>query len=90
ETEFDKKFRDSDGICFPHLITSIEEYPAHDNLPHLISRQIEKFESLGKELNDFIRKQYYQYANEPRGTEVDSWKRALEMAVGKKAIPRGG
>jgi hypothetical protein len=49
-------------------------------------RQMKKYESLQGEVSEFIRKHDYQYAHEPRGAESDSWKRALEMVVGKREI----
>jgi hypothetical protein len=52
----------------------------------LIKKQIEKVESLRNEITEFVRKQDFKYYKEPWGPEVDSWKRALEMVVGKKEI----
>ena len=86
ERDFERQFSGSAGICFPHLIIAIEKFPGHENLPLLIERQMTKYESLQGEVSEFIRKHDYQYAHEPRGAESDSWKRALEMVVGKREI----
>lgn len=86
EADFERQFNHSAGICFAHLVETVEKFPQHKNLPLLIKKQTEKFESLRKEVAEFVRKQDFQYADEPRGSEVDSWKRALEMVVGKREI----
>jgi hypothetical protein len=47
---------------------------------------MKKWESLEAELAEFIRKQDYKYAQEVRGAESGSWKRALEMLAGKREV----
>ena len=86
EEDLAKQYRHSAGICFPHLVRAIERYPSHVNLHLLIEKQIEKYEFLRIEIAEFIRKQDYQYTDEPSGPEVNSWRRALEMAVGKREV----
>ncbi|MGQ9694025.1 MAG: DUF6062 family protein [Thermodesulfobacteriota bacterium] len=86
EQEFEEKFSKSAGICFQHLQEAIENFPQHKNWPLLLKRQIEKLEGLQKELAEFVRKKDFQYAHEPRGSESDSWKRALEAVVGRKEV----
>ena len=86
EADFERQFGRSSGICFLHLVAATEEYHRHKNLPLLVEKQIEKFEFLGNEVAEFVRKQDYTYAAEPRGAEADSWKRSLEMVVGKREI----
>lgn len=86
EEDFEDQFSRSSGICFPHLTIAIEKYPEHRNLRLVIQRQMSKWESLQGELADFIRKHDYEHIHEPRGAESDSWKRALEMLVGKREV----
>lgn len=86
EEDFERGFPRSSGICFPHLIIAIEKHPGHRNLGLLIQRQMKKWESLKAEVEEFIRKHDYKYIHEPRGAESDSWKRALEMLVGKREV----
>ena len=86
EEDFGTQFSRSSGICFPHLIIAIEKYPGHRNLRLIIQSQMTKWESLQGELAEFIRKHDYKYIKEPRGAESDSWKRALEMLVGKREV----
>jgi len=88
EEDFERQFSGSSGICFPRLTIAIEKYPGHGNLPLLIERQMKKYESLQAEVAEFIRKHDYKCAQEPRGMEYDSWKRALDlkMVAGKREI----
>jgi len=86
EEDFGNQFSRSPGICFPHLTVALETYPGHRNLAFFLQRQMEKWEALKAELGEFIRKHDYKYIHEPRGAESDSWKRALEMLVGKREI----
>ncbi len=86
ERDFAQAFAESGGICFNHLQEAMEKFSTHKNLSLLIGKQIEIFRSLREELKEFIRKQDYQYRHEPMGSEIDSWKRSLEMMVGKPNI----
>jgi len=86
EEDFAREFARSSGICFFHLNETIKGYPHHKGLPLLIKKQIEKYTFLRGEVAEFVRKQDYQYAAEPSGPEIDSWKRSLEMVVGKREI----
>jgi len=86
EADFERQFNHSSGVCFSHLTQAAEQYPRHKNMPLIIKKQMQKFESLRNEVAEFIRKQDYQYHEEPRGSERDSWKRALEMVAGKREI----
>jgi hypothetical protein len=86
EEDFGREFSRSSGVCFPHLTIAVEKYPGHRNLGMLIQKQMKKWESLKAELEEFIRKHDYKYADEPRGEESDSWMRALEMLAGKREV----
>jgi hypothetical protein len=52
----------------------------------LVEQQIGKFRSLSDELGEFIRKLDYRFSKEPRGSEVDSWKRVIEQFSGKREV----
>jgi len=86
EEDFERQFSRSPGVCFPHLIVAIEKFSGHVNLSLLIQEQMKKYESLRAEVAEFIRKRDFRFAHEPSGPEADSWKRALEMTVGKREI----
>lgn len=84
EADFERRFNHSSGICFPHLVEAIQNYPQHKNLPLLIKKQVEKVDFLRKEVAEFVRKQDYKYAAEPRGPEIDSWKKGAGDDCRKK------
>ncbi len=86
EEAFTQAFRQSSGICVRHLVVMIERFEAHPNLPLLVERQLEKYRSLTDELGEFIRKLDYRFAKEPKGSERDSWRRAIEQFSGHREI----
>ncbi|HSL29823.1 MAG TPA: DUF6062 family protein [Anaerolineales bacterium] len=76
--------RDSQGVCLPHLRQALEQMRDVSVLEKLLGIQREKLESLRAELDEFIRKNDYQFAVEGFGSERDAWLRALAMVLGKK------
>lgn len=74
----------SEGLCLPHLRQALEQIRDASVLERLLSIQQEKLESLRAELDEFIRKNDYQFAAEGFGGERDAWLRAMAMVVGKK------
>ena len=58
----------------------------HSNNPILVEKQLQKYKFLSYELGEYDRKRAYQFSNEPKGSEVDSWKRALEQFAGKREV----
>jgi hypothetical protein len=86
EEAFSKKFKKSSGVCIRHLIKIIQTSDQHPNLLSLVEKQLEKYSSLSEELGEFIRKMDYRFSKEPRGSEVDSWRRVLEQFAGHREI----
>lgn len=81
-TAFDSSF----GLCLPHLDLLIARHPHEENLPALIDAERRKCEALFAELGEYLRKLDYQNRNEPKGAEQDSWRRVVELCVGKSRI----
>jgi len=86
EEEFSHEFEKSSGICIRHLVRIMETFGEHPNLPQLIERQLQKYKFLSYELGEYDRKRAYQFSNEPKGSETDSWKRVIEQFVGKREV----
>jgi len=86
EEEFLKKFKNSFGLCRPHLHLTLSLWEDHPNLPLLIEVHLEKFRNLLGELGEYIRKFDYRYAHEPKGPESDSWIRAVRLFVGGRGL----
>jgi hypothetical protein len=49
----------------------------------LVSRQSQVISRLNGELAEFIRKHDHRFRHEQMRSEKDSWKRAIDMAVGQ-------
>ena len=86
EEAFSQAFEKSSGVCVWHLLEVMETLETHSNLPLLVERQLKKYQSLSDELEEFIRKLDYRFSKEPKGSEVDSWKRVIEQFSGKKEV----
>ena len=86
EEEFSKEFEKSSGICIRHLVRIIQTFGKHPNLPLLIEKQLQKYKFLSYELGEYDRKRAYQFSNEPKGSETNSWKRVLNQFAGRREI----
>jgi hypothetical protein len=86
EEAFSQEFEKSSGICMTHLMHIIQTSGEHPNLSLLVEKQLKKYQFLSEELGEFIRKLDYRFSEEPKGSEVDSWKRVLEQFAGKKGV----
>jgi hypothetical protein len=86
EEEFSQEFEKSSGICIRHLVRIMETFGEHPSLPRLIERQLQKYKFLSYELGEYDRKRAYQFSNEPKGSETDSWRRVIEQFVGKREV----
>jgi hypothetical protein len=79
---FDRSF----GLCLPHLDLLIARYPHEDHLPAILTAERQKCEALHGELGEYLRKLDFENNAEPRGAEQDSWRRVVELCVGKARI----
>jgi hypothetical protein len=83
EPDFQGAYRESSGLCLGHFRKIAARHPHHANLRILAEIQIAKYRSLAEELGEFLRKFDYRFTQEPMGGEADSWRRAIELFVGK-------
>lgn len=83
--DFSTEFKRSAGICFPHMVKAVATFPYHGNLLFLIKTQIEKIQSLRKELSET--KHHSRQAVE--NAEIDFRQRVLEMIAGKQGAFSG-
>ena len=86
EPEFSEAFARSAGLCLPHLAQSQELRRDHPNQGLLLRAHQARWEDLAWELDEFVRKFDYRYADEARGREGSSWSRALETFVGHAGV----
>ncbi len=86
DPEFADGFRLSFGLCLPHLYRAIATGRDQPNLPLLLELQVKKLEALRGELAEYIRRLDYRFMAEPRGEEKTSWRRVVELFVGKREV----
>ncbi len=86
DPEFADGFRVSFGLCLPHLYNAMVTGRDHPNLPLLMELQLQKLKGLRGELGEYIRKLDYRFMAEPRGEEKTSWRRVIELFVGKPEV----
>lgn len=79
-------YRESGGLCLPHLRETLAHAPSTSSSNVLIAAQRSIWQRLHSELTEFIRKNDQRFRDEPFGSERDSWRRALEAISG--APPR--
>ncbi len=77
-----EQFESSPGLCFPHFELAWGLAPAHADRELLLAVQRKAAGSLLDELREHVRKQDHKYADEPRGSERDSWQRAIYLTAG--------
>ncbi len=86
DPEFADGFVVSFGLCLPHLYNTMVTGQEHPNLPLLMELQLKKLGTLRGELGEYIRKLDYRFMAEPRGEEATSWRRVMELFVGKPEV----
>lgn len=82
EPVLSQAFADSVGLCWPHVRRLAAWQPGHENLPAFLKAQRTRLESLQRDLESFIRKLDYRFADEPYGREADAWRRAVSLYAG--------
>ncbi len=75
-------FRRSPGLCVPHLRAVLGRTTDPARFEAIKTIQLEIWQGLIGELDDFIRKQDYRFSHEPKGSERDSWSRAIDLTSG--------
>ncbi len=77
-------FRQSDGLCLPHLKMALRATPSPAHLEKLMTAQTEHWTRLREELETFMRA-YDMNKTAPSdvGAASDSWRRALRLLAGR-------
>lgn len=74
----------SEGLCLPHFRLALRQASDQERLEKLISIQSAIWKKLKDEVQEFIRKNNFQFADEPMGEEGDSWLRAIARVSGER------
>jgi hypothetical protein len=83
-TEMIQALQSSEGLCLPHLRSTLEHMKDPSAIERLLQIHRDKLESLKSELSEFIRKNDYQAVKEGFGSEGDAWLRAIALMVGRR------
>jgi hypothetical protein len=86
EPEFFSAYRNSFGLCLPHLIETIKNCKEKKLIRLLLNTESEKMKNLIKELKEIQCKHDYRFSHEKIGRKGDAWIRAVEKMVGKESI----
>jgi hypothetical protein len=86
EDKFAEGFRQSAGLCLPHLRQAIERRGDTAAKARIIALQQDIWARLQHDLEEFIRKQDYQFANEDMGEEGTSPRRVIEQIAGARGL----
>lgn len=76
-------YRDSFGLCLPHLSKAVAIVEDAGLQGELIQVSRSKMEGLRSELGEFIRKNDYRFTGEAFGPERDAWARAVRLVAGE-------
>jgi hypothetical protein len=82
EDKLQAAFRRSIGLCVPHLRAVLGCATDPTTFAAIKAVQLEIWGKLVGELDEFIRKQDYRFSHEPKGSERDSWSRAIDLTSG--------
>ena len=86
EAEFAAGFERSAGLCLAHLCEAAVIGRDHPNLRGLLTAHEARWSALAEELEEFARKCDYRFATEAVGQEGSSWRRALDVFVGRPGV----
>lgn len=75
-------FSASPGLCFPHFVLTWRLARTRGDRELLLSVQQSASESLLEDLREHVCKHDDKYRHEPKGSEQDSWRRAMFLTTG--------
>ena len=81
-------YRQSDGLCLPHLRKVLARVSDETTYNALIAAQMTVWTDLRAHLAEFIRKKDHRFTGEKIGEEGDSWLRGIEAVSGAQQVRR--
>jgi hypothetical protein len=81
-------YESSDGLCLAHLRFALSDAHHPNATAFLLRVEREKIASLLAEVQEYLRKCDYRFKDEPKGSEQDSWVRALAKFVGTQEVKK--
>jgi len=86
EPEFLLAYRNSFGLCLPHIREISNNCKQKKILEELLNIELAKMKELISELKEIQRKHDYRFSHEGFGKEGNAWIRAIEKMVGKEGV----
>ncbi len=86
DTRMEETFRNSDGLCLRHFQGVLRQIRDGRERDLLVSIQVEHFEALRDDLEQFINQHDYRHIDEEMARERDSWLRAIARLGGEKGV----
>lgn len=77
-------YESSAGLCLEHLRLALGDSRHPQTTEFILKVEREKIAALLAEVKEYLRKCDYRFKDEPKGSEHDSWVRALAKFVGAK------
>lgn len=71
-----------DGLCLPHLVRVLAAAPDAETCQRLVAPQLERYQAMLGDLDEFIRKRDHRFRHEKMGEEGDVWLRAMNAIIG--------
>lgn len=86
EADFQAVFRDSSGLCLPHVRLALRQMKRSSDSELFLTIQRGIWERLKAELETYVRKNQVDHLGEVIGGEGDSWLRAIALLSGEPGI----
>jgi hypothetical protein len=86
DPDAEKDYRQSTGLCFPHLALTVERAVAEDELPiagFLIEDWRARLKALRKELSEYQRKRNHIFAHERKDSDECPWIEVVRRYAGE-------
>ncbi len=83
EADMEAAYKQSDGLCLPHFRLALRETPHQERLTAI---QMSHWSKLKADLQEFIRKNDFNFRDEAMGAEGDSWLRAIARMSGERGV----
>ena len=79
-------YANSDGLCAPHVLRTIELEAGNPRVPQLLDRTLQKWEGFREDLESFVRKHDYRNKEPFTEAEAESYRRAFELLAGAPGL----
>lgn len=86
DARFVEAFRQSSGVCLPHLRLALRRVESAADRQTLVTIQRDIWARLREEVALFLEKQNYEHIGEAVGAEGDSWIRAILRLAGERGV----